>query len=35
MISLLKFILNAQFIIGFVLGGATMYIYLHWKKNRK
>lgn len=35
MISLLKFILNAQFIIGVIIGGAVMFIYLNWKKVRK
>lgn len=35
MFSLLAFILNAKFIIGFVLGGAGMYIYLNWKKKGK
>ena len=35
MISLLAFVVNAKFIIGFVLGGAAMYIYLHWKKGKK
>lgn len=34
MISLLFFVLNAKFIIGFVLGGAAMYVYLNWKKGK-
>jgi len=35
MVSLLKFILNAQFILGAVIGGAAMFIYLNWQKGKK
>lgn len=33
MIGLLKFILSAQFIIGLVIGGAGMFIYLNWQNK--
>ena len=33
MISLLKFIVNANFIVGFVLGGMGAYIYLATQKK--
>jgi hypothetical protein len=35
MISLLKFVLNAQFIVGFVLGGFGAFIYLFFKPVKK
>jgi len=35
MIGLLKFVFNAQFIIGLVIGGAGMFILLNWKKVLK
>ena len=35
MFSLIAFVLNAKFIIGFALGGAVMFIYLNWKKVKK
>lgn len=33
MISLLKFILNAQFLVGFLIGGMGAFIYLKNKKK--
>jgi len=33
MISLLKFVLNVNFIVGFVLGGCGAFIYLATKKE--
>ena len=35
MISLIAFVLNAKFIIGFLLGGAAMFIYKNWKKAKQ
>ena len=32
MFSLIAFVINAKFILGFVLGGAAMFIYKNWKK---
>ncbi len=32
MVALLKFVFSAQFILGAVIGGAGMFVYLNWKK---
>ena len=35
MISLLKFVVNAQFLIGFLLGGLGAFVYLFFKPVKK
>ena len=35
MIGLLKFVLNANFIVGFALGGLGAFVYLYFKPVKK